>query len=141
MYQWAIPDIIVDEMEAVYRTELVKGCPEASDDALFYRALVEAAVMETVIGIYRHDPPERLYDLDRIDCDGIPERNSNEEVFQDRCRRLIQRCRLLAKLTDSVGYLEAVGETARRIEEKCHTFWPDRMFEIPLLPAFQEIDG
>lgn len=138
VYQWAIPDPIVDEMENEYRTELAKGCPQANDDTLFYRTLVEAAVMETIIGIYRRVSLERLFDLERIACDGIPERNSNAEIAQDHCRRLIQRCRLLAKLTDSVGYLEAIGETARRIEAKCRTFWPDRMFEIPLYPAFQQ---
>ena len=37
-----LPAMIPAEMEAAYRAELVKGCPQAGDDAFFYPALVEA---------------------------------------------------------------------------------------------------
>ena len=37
-----VPEDVVQEMERAYRTELAKGCPEAADDTLFFRSVVEA---------------------------------------------------------------------------------------------------
>ena len=138
VYQWAIPREIERQMEAAYRTELARGCPRANDDGLFNRALAEAAVMETIIGIYRHDSPSSLFDISKIESPAVPQRMSDQEIYEDRCRRLVQRCRLLAQVTRAAGYLEAVGETAQHLETKCRALWPERVFEMRLFPAFEE---
>ena len=41
---YCMPEHVPLRMEAVYRAELVKGCPEAADGVLFYRVIVEARV-------------------------------------------------------------------------------------------------
>lgn len=37
-----VPEDVVQEMETAYRTELAKGCHEATDDTPFFRSVVEA---------------------------------------------------------------------------------------------------
>jgi hypothetical protein len=50
-----LPSRLVSKMEAVYRTELVKGCPEAQEDRIFERALV------SVCGFWLFTEPLPLY--------------------------------------------------------------------------------
>ena len=129
--QEAVPEVVQNDMVVAYRTELGMRCSRANDDSIFYREVVHAAIVETVLGIYRRQSPEQLFE--------IKERSEQDQRVQDsRCWRLIHRCRLLSDLTASIRYLESIGETARRIEQKCHEFWPDHVFEIPLAGAFRE---
>lgn len=47
-----LPPSICEQMEEVYRHELAKGCPEATDDKLFKRAVVEACAWQLLSTMY-----------------------------------------------------------------------------------------
>ncbi|MCB0061032.1 MAG: hypothetical protein KDE19_02915, partial [Caldilineaceae bacterium] len=47
-YVQGIPVPVTLTMENAYRAELVKGCPQADDDAIFYRAITEACAYATI---------------------------------------------------------------------------------------------
>ena len=110
-------------MEAAYRAELVKGCPAAADDTLFYRALVEACTFWALDWL-RWMPLGRLLASDRTII-----------AASDR-QRLLTRLAILAQTSEEFGYLEAVGATMRTLAAQLRSLWP-KTVEMALYPAFR----
>lgn len=116
-----IPAAIMCAMENAYRAELVKGCPEATDDTLFYRAIVEACI-HWVIGMF--------YSLTH----GLLEEHDESGISTVR-QRLLLRLDALVKATEEFAYLPAIGATVRDILAKLRATWTDGE-EMPYYPAF-----
>jgi hypothetical protein len=119
-----LPAAIPPRMEAVYRAELVKGCPEAGDDTLFHRAVVEASahwIIETTGWHLRNALKE-------------DERWGVATLRQ----RLLLRLENLAALTGEFAYLEPLGTTAADLAARLRALWPPEADQMPLYPAFRE---
>jgi hypothetical protein len=118
-----LPPEIAPRMEAVYRSELVKGCPEAGDDTVFYQAVVEACAHWALETAQWH----------------LPEALQEEGQWGAATtrQRLLVRFDLLAALTEELGYLEALGATARAIAARLRALWPAEADRMPIYPAFR----
>lgn len=84
-----MPEHVTLRMEEAYRAELVKGCPEAADDRLFYRAVVEACVF-WMLDWYHEFPLPAFLEKDRT------------IVTSTVRQRLLMRSDILAKTAESL---------------------------------------
>ena len=110
-------------MEAAYRAELIKGCPQASDDHLFSQAVAEACVY-WIIGWYRMAPLSHVLEHDRLIV-----------AATDRQRHLL-RSDIVAQTTEEAGHMEAIGATIGAMAKKMRRLWPD-VEAMPAYPAFR----
>ena len=118
------PPAIPEAMERVYRAELVKGCPEAANDRLFYPAVVEMCAFWVI-----KTCEEGTALLDLMDSDhtwGI------STVRQ----RVLLRTGIFAELAASLGHLEAVGAAVASLAAVLRARWPAEAGQMPLYPAF-----
>jgi hypothetical protein len=115
---------IPPRMEASYRTELVKGCPEAADDKLFYRAVVEACAF-WISTMFYWTPIPVLLKKDWVS--GI------STVRQ----RILVRFDIFVKTTEEFEHLEAMGATIGNMAAKLRTLWPPEADTMPYYPAFR----
>jgi hypothetical protein len=119
-----IPAHVPAMMEAAYRAELVRGCPEAAEDALFDRELVHCCAAWL---IFSHT---WLLDGARGD-------DWRWGISTWR-QRVLVRLDSLSQTTEAFGYLPAMGETARRSARALRALWPPEADAMPLYPAFRE---
>jgi len=99
--QRSISEPIVLRMEAVYRIELIKGCPEAAYDTLFYHAVVEACACWTLL----------LCQFNTIS------QFSKRDARQDSVlmpQRVLFRFERFAQVTQEFSYLEALVHSQER---------------------------
>ena len=122
-YVYRMPEHIPLLMEAAYRAELVKGCPEAGDDTLFYRAVAEASVY-WMIDWYQMVPLSKTLAKDLLIA-----------AATDR-QRYLMRSDIVARTTEDLGHMEALGATIRRMAARMRELWPDAE-ETPYYPAFR----
>jgi hypothetical protein len=118
-----LPPEIAPRMEARYRSELVKGCPEAGDDARFYRAVVEACAHWALETAHWH-LPEAL-------------KEEGKWGLATPRQRLLVRFDLLAGLTEEFGCREPLGAAARAIAARLRALWPPEADAMPVYPAFR----
>ena len=137
------PDDVMHEMENTYRTELAKNCPEAEDDRWYYRRVIEACVYENIRCVYRFfEPPKAVFsnvinDRPAGDYEALRTNpNYNHWGLPAVRRRVFYRLGLLAELTETHGYLQGLGATAKIIRDKFSRVWPPEVQEMPLYPAF-----
>ena len=138
------PDDVMQEMEKTYRTTVVTACPEIQDDEWFYQRLIEACAYETIRCIYRFfEPPKIVFsnalnDRPAGDYEALrTDPNYNHWGLPAVRRRVFYRLGMLAQLTEEHNYLQALGATARKIQDKFSTIWPLEVREMPLYPVFQ----
>ncbi len=120
---YRLPEQIPLRMEAAYRTELVKGCPAATDDTLFYRAVVEACAY-WLLKSCSWIPLSKVLESDRIII-----------AASDR-QRFLTRTDIFAQASEQFGHLEAIGATMRTLATKLHARWPETE-EMAYYPAFR----
>ena len=119
-----IPDAVAMRMEDAYRTELAKGCPEADDDLLFYRAMTEACAYAN-ISMWHWAFPDILSE-------------DEEWGLSTHRQRLLRRLKILAETTTQFRHLEALGEVAYMIEKKLYSAWSSEGLDsMPYYPAFR----
>lgn len=119
-----IPETIALRAEAAYRTELIKGCPQAADDTLFYQAVVGACAYWVCETFCNWSMP------------GILERDQEWGIATVR-QRIVLRFEIFAQVSERYECLEMVGETARQVVSQLCKRWPD-VEEMPYYPAFRE---
>jgi len=115
-----LPDHVPPKMEAAYRAELFKGCPEAADDERFYRAVVEACA---ACVINSHNARTLLED--------------HPWGISTMRQRALFRFDIFWKMTEDYGHLKSVGATVRMIAEKLRAQWPAEAAAMPYYPAFR----
>lgn len=137
------PDDVMQQMESTYRTELAKNCPEAENDRWYYRRLIEACVYETIRCIYRFfEPPEVVFsnsinDRPAGDYEALRTNpNYNHWGLPAVRRRVFFRLGLLSQLTETYGYLQSIGASAKKIRNKFSSIWPPEVQEMPPYHAF-----
>jgi hypothetical protein len=121
---YRLPAHVPLRMEEVYRAELVKGCPEAADDTLFYRAVVESCAL-WMLDWYHEFPLAQLLEKDRM------------IVTSTVRQRLLLRSEIFSRTTEEFGHLEAFGETVKAIATKLSEVWPPDEYALPYYPAFR----
>ncbi|HZR40557.1 MAG TPA: hypothetical protein VFB12_10600 [Ktedonobacteraceae bacterium] len=120
-----IPHPIPVQMEQAYRTELVKGCPEASDDKLFSQAVVDACAF-WVLALCATDEKEliRLRDEDWL--------RGPATVRQ----RTLLRFDIFSRSTQEFAHLPALGAAFAELAAKLRSLWPPEADTMPYYPAF-----
>ena len=118
-----IPTDVQLRMRDVYRAELVKGCPDASDDASFYGAIARACVFRS------------LYQLKRMVKPGILDRN---EPFGSttKWQRILKALDAIVWVTNTYVTLPAIGNAADYARAQLLGKWPEEYHASPLFPAF-----
>jgi hypothetical protein len=109
-------------MEAAYRAELIKGCPEAPevvDDERFCLAVVEACAACVING---HNALTLLED--------------HRWGISTTRQRALLRFDIFSKMTEEYGHLKSVGETVLMIANKLRAQWPAEADAMPYYPAF-----
>ena len=122
-YVYRLPEPLPHRMEAAYRAELIKGCPQASDDHLFSQAVAEACVY-WMLGWYQMAPLSHILEHDRLIV-----------AATDRQRHLL-RSEIVAQTTEEAGHLEAIGATIGAMAKRVRELWPDTE-AMPAYPAFR----
>ncbi|MBI1928882.1 phosphotransferase [Candidatus Poribacteria bacterium] len=117
-----LPAYVVRRMEDAYRAELVKGCPEAADDVLFYRSVVEACA-------------HWIIDMFHWVAHGLLEKDGRWGISTRR-QRVLLRLDMLAQTAEEFGHLEAIGATAHAMAVKLRKLW-NEIEEMPYYPAFR----
>jgi hypothetical protein len=110
-------------MEAAYRAELIKGCPEAPeivDDERFYQAVVEACA---ACVINSHNAATLLED--------------RRWGISTMRQRALLRFDFFWKMTEDYGHLKSVGAIVRSIANKLRDQWRAEVDEMPYYPAFR----
>ena len=116
-----VPDDVVKEMETVYRAELVEGCPEAKDDTVFYRAIVEACAYWAI--------HSRLNFIEKV-------WEEDHKWGISTQRQILLLCfDIFRQVSEEFGHLEALGATVRDMATKLRKRWTD-LEEMPYYPAF-----
>jgi hypothetical protein len=119
-----MPERVVEGFERAWRTELARGCPEAEDDGLFYRAAVEGCA----------------YWLVRFDLwyplSGLIERDELWDTATLR-QRLLLRFGIAARTMRERGHLGAMGNMVVEIDARLRGLWGRDIEPLPPYPAFR----
>lgn len=118
-----LPDALVGQMEAAYRTALVPGCPAAEDDRLFADALVGACGYWVLRTLVQHLPSA----LDEDSRWGIATIRP----------RLMSRLEAFITTAEAYSCLPAMRGTAHRVLEALRQRWPATQ-RLPVYPAFHQ---
>ncbi len=118
-----LPPELPMRMEEVYRVELVEGCPEAADDTLFRRAVVEACAHWALNTVEWHLKAAL--------------RKEGEWGIATIRQRLLVRLDLFARLAEEAGYLEPLGAVCNKLADRLRALWPASADQMPLYPAFR----
>ncbi len=124
--EYLAPENVVSRVEAAYRSELIKGYPQAKDDVLFTAAFVKA-VAYWGLGYDGQFSPQFVAEL-----------LEQDNGWGGR-QRVVQRLGILAETTEKSGHLSAIGATARDLKNRLCALWPE-IEETPHYPAFVKAD-
>lgn len=117
-----VPNDVVEKMEMAYRAELVKGCPEAADDTLFFRSVVEACAYWAI--------HSRLNFIQKV-------WEEDHKWGISTQRQILLLCfDIFGQVSEEFGHLEALGATVRDIAAKLRARWTD-LEKMPYYPAFR----
>jgi hypothetical protein len=117
-----LPETLVPRFEAAYRAELVKGVPEAADDAAFGQGMVVACAGWIIRTI-------------SWNLAGVLQEDSRWGIATVRQRHLL-RLETFAAATEQFGHLEALGAFARQLQATLAARWP--VEAMSLYPAFRQ---
>ncbi len=117
-----LPPDLPPRLEETYRAELVRGCPEAGDDALFFPALVHANAYWAIASV--------SWSLEEALKEDSPWGLSTER------QRPPLRLANFAEVSEQYHVLPALAATARALEAKLRGLWADGE-DMPLYPPFR----
>ena len=117
----AIPSSIANELEVSYREILVEGCPEASDDRIFRKGIIDACAyraMTTLMGL----------------AENIQE-DHNWGMATQR-QRILRRVEIMGNFECADNHLQSVINTCHKLASKLQKLWPN-VSGLPVYRAFQ----
>jgi hypothetical protein len=118
-----IPTALVEEVESAYRVELVKGCPQAAEDALFGHAVVAGCACAVFLTLSWEMPALMSED--------------NQWGIATNRQRVLARLDALAQATERWACFPTLGAAALYMNEALRALWLPSMEEMPLYPAFK----
>jgi hypothetical protein len=122
---WCVARFPVDlppRLEAAYRAELVRGCPDAADDGMFERAMAQACAVWFVLTVAW----SLTHVLERDDTWGISSHR----------QRLPLRAENFARVARRASRLPALAELAEQLSERLRARWGEAV-AMPLYPPFR----
>jgi hypothetical protein len=134
-----LPDELLRRMEATYRAELVQGCPEAGDDAIYGRAFVAARAQWTMGHVCEHLFGD-FGDAPALERDGFWEGNLTEAeraVKPTVRQRVLILLENLASTAEEFGQLPAIGAAALEMAACLRARWRPSEYQLPVYPAFR----
>jgi hypothetical protein len=117
-----LPPSMVEKMESRYRTEFVKGCPEAKENSTWEHALLTICGYWLLHTLAWHLEPALKEDR-------------NWGIAGVR-QRILARLEAFAITAEEFGRFPAVHETANHLRDTLSKRWPE-IQPLPLYPAFQ----
>lgn len=123
-----LPESIWRRMETAYRTALEPSCPEATDDDLYYQAVVVACIYWG-LALFKYHPRLRFTEL--LESDEMWGISSGRQ-------RILARSNIIAQTTGEFGYLETIGATFADLAVQLRQHWPPEADMMPIYPAFQK---
>ena len=117
-----LPKSMVDKMESRYRTEFVKGCPEAQENGIWEQALL------TICGYW-------LLNTLAWHLEPALKEDRNWGIAGLR-QRILARLEAFMITAEEFSRFSAVHETAGQLRDTLSERWPDTQ-SLPLYPAFQ----
>lgn len=124
---YRLPEPVIERMEQVYRAELVKGCPVAADDVLYYRAVVDVCAFWIMDG-FRTFSLSKLLQQDRWII-----------AASDR-QRFMTRATIFVRTAERFGHLPALCGTMRIMLDRLHALWGIDETAMAYYPAFADED-
>ena len=122
---WAreLPLDIQKRLFAIYREELVLGCPAALDNAQFYPAYL-ACSAGWMAGL----------------CQFLPKALEKDRRWgrATRRQRIVAGLAHFARLADEFDLFLALGETCQQMEQRLRLLWPESDCTLPIYSAFRE---
>ena len=131
----AIPEDLINSLEATYRAELIKGIPAAKDDEAYHTAYTNACAfwMLNVLGEI-----EKVMDEDRVYYSGpVPEKSLWKPKENSGRPRILSRLQAfidVSKRSDKLPHLRTLAE---QILKELKIKWPEAR-PLDLYPAFQQ---
>ena len=122
---WCVSRLPLDlptRLEGTYRAELVRGCPEAGDDALFFPALMNAHAYWAIATV--------SWDL------GEALKEDSRWGLATARQRHPLRLANFAEAAEQSGVLPALAATARALETKLRAVWAEGE-DMPLYQPFR----
>lgn len=123
-----LPHHLVQQMEAVYRAELVPGCPEAADETRFTQELVHACAYWVLL-------------LCQFNTLSLLLRRDQRWGPATMRQRVLARFAQFAQITAEYGYLEALGQVFAALTSHLQGQWPAESVQLPLYAAFRSAEG
>ena len=120
-----IPRGVVRLMERAYQSRLSEVYAEAADDQVFRRSMAEAGARWHIFHVL-HRLPDAL---------GGDRQRGPTSLRQ----QTIAWIEAFAELSEEVGQMEALGESARRMAERLRELWPAEAGRLPFYPAFRGV--
>jgi len=117
-----IPRRVVSLMERSYQTRLAEVYAGAADDRLFRRCMAEAGARWNIFHVI-HRLPDALEN----------DRQRGPTTLRQQTLAWIEA---FAELSEEVGQMEALGESAREMAERLRKLWPADVSRLPYYPAF-----
>jgi hypothetical protein len=118
-----LPASLPAQMEATYRAELATACPEANDDALFYREAAAACAFWLLTTM-------------AWGFEGTLKEDQTWGISSMR-QRYPMRLHNFADTTETWGHLPALGSTAHHMAVQLESLWGQEPEPMPLYPAFR----
>jgi tRNA A-37 threonylcarbamoyl transferase component Bud32 len=125
-----LPEELVDEMEAVYRRELVAGVPEAMADGRFAAALLDGCAFWLVLTLVEA--------LRRREGKGSALDQDQQWGLSSLRQIVLGRLRAFRELAGSRGGYPALAGVCRSLEDRLKESWSP-LAELPLFPAFRAV--
>jgi len=117
-----LPQSIVEKMESRYRTEFVKGCPEAKENSIWEHALLSMCGYWLLNTLAWH-------------LEAALKEDRNWGIAGLR-QRILARLEAFAIAAEEYGRFPALLETAGHLRDTLSQRWPE-IQPLPLYPAFQ----
>ncbi len=135
----AVPLAVVEEMEALYRQELIKGVPNAADDIIYNQQLTYACAYWLIRTL------KQLNDIGLLENEWICPSGPTDSDSQWDPKKNAFRPRILSRLTafitcsKTTGHLPKLYEASQLLLTHLKTLWPDTSL-IEVFSVFQNND-
>jgi hypothetical protein len=119
-----IPISVQLRMRDAYREALVKGCPDAADDASFYGAISRACIFRSLHQLNRFVRPDIVTQNERAGS-------------TTQWQRILKALDAIVWVTRTYGELSATSDVANQMRAGLRSRWPEAFHTSPLFPAFR----
>jgi hypothetical protein len=127
-----LPADLEQRFETIYRSELIQGCPQASDEAWYARAALEMRLARAIGDAAWY--LELGWEQDRHWEGDLTEAEvATSPTVRQRTLLVLEGA---AAATEQVDHREALGAAAQCLADRLRSLWQPAPYSLPLFPAF-----